>query len=349
MTLAEVAALVDGKLSGDPTAEITGVESLVRARSKHAAFFIDGPQRQRFTVCRAGVVLVKPGTAWPEKVGALIEVADPDEAFTKLYCHMLPLAARPAPGVHATAVVAATATVHPTAYLGPYVVVGEGASVGENCVIHSHCVLMEGVSVGARTFMYPHCVIREFVSMGADCLLQPGAVVGGDGFGYKVKDGGLKQVPQRGTVELGDDVHLGCNTTVDRARFGKTSIGRGTKIDNLVQVGHNVTIGNTCGIAALTGIAGSATIEDFVQIGGDAAISNEVTIGSGSKLLGRCGVDRDIEPNSTVYWSPARGAKETYRLFALFDRLPEIAKTVKRLEERMAELEQQGKHKSHGA
>lgn len=339
MTLAEVAEMVGGTLHGDPAAEVSGVESLKRARSKHVSFFIDGPHRASFLACRAGAVLVKPGTQKPERVGALIEVADPDEAFTRLYCSLLPEAAPPAPGVHPTAVVAKSAKVDATAHLGPYVVIGENAVIGAGAVVHAHCVVMEGSTVGDRSVLYPHCVLREFVTLGSDCLLQPGAVIGGDGFGYKVKDGSLQLVPQRGTVELGNEVHIGCNTNVDRARFGKTSVGKGTKIDNLVQVGHNVTIGNTCGIAGMTAIAGSVTIEDFVQIGGDAAISNEVTVGTGSKLLGRCGVDRDIEPNSTVYWSPARGAKETYRLFALFDRLPEIAKTVKRLEDKVAKLE----------
>ncbi len=339
ISLREVADLVGGKLtSGDPANTISGVENLVRARAKHAAFYIEGRLKSRFEACKAGVLLVKPGTPKPERVGALIEVADPDEAFTTLYQHLLPRPITREPGIHPTAVVDPTATVSESAHIGPYVVIGPGARIGDGAVIHAHCVIMDGSVVGDRCILYPHCVLRERTTIGANCLLQPGVVLGADGFGYKVKDGALHMVPQLGTVELGDDVHIGANTCIDRARFGKTSVGRGTKIDNLVQIGHNVTIGSTCGIAGMTGIAGSVTIGDFVHVGGGAVIANEVEVGSGAKLLGRCGIFEDVEPNQELYWAPADGKKETFRLFALFKRLPDMSKTVQRLERDVAAL-----------
>jgi UDP-3-O-[3-hydroxymyristoyl] glucosamine N-acyltransferase len=341
MTLAEVAALVGGAVEPREVAGavVSGVESLDRARGKHVTFYVEGPRKPLFIACRAACVMVRAGVAKPEKTGALIVCDDPDAAFTKLCEHWLPRPTRPKPGIHPTAVIGAGAEIAADASIGPYTVIGERVKVGARSIIHSHCSIMEGAVIGDDCVIYPGCVVREFVIMGRAVMLQPGAVIGGDGFGYKLRDGELKLVPQLGTVDLADDVHIGANSTIDRARFGKTVLGKGTKVDNLCQIAHNVRIGTGCGIAALSGIAGSAIIEDFCDFSGGTGVANDVTVGAGTKLRARAAVDRDLPPGSTMYWSPARPGKEVYRLLSIFEKLPELMKTVKRLEAAVALLE----------
>ncbi len=339
VSLAEIAECVGGVLEGDPQVLIEGFASLKNARKKHLSFFVAGiSKRETFEQTRAGCVLVKPGASKPEKALALIFVDDPDAAFTKVYDTYLKHPACPEPGIHPTAIVPESATVAEGAYLGPYVVLGEDVEVGEKSIIHAHCVLMEGVKVGRECTLYPHCVLREFVVLGDRVLLQPGAMIGSDGFGYKVQAGKLQLIPQRGDVKLHDEVHIGANSTIDRARFGTTSIGKGTKIDNLTQIAHNVQIGVSCGIAALSGVAGSTEIGDFVDISGGAAISNNIQLGSGSKFRMRSSVYSDVEPGSVVY-DLMLTKRQALVKAAFLKKLPKHLEDARRLEKRVAELE----------
>lgn len=340
LTLADIAHMVNGTLDGDPRAVISGVESLTRARKQHLTFYTGMGRKShaKFVACKAGCVLVKPGVEKPEKTAAMIFVEDPDGAFTAVCEKMLPHPRPVKPGVHATAVVAPSAKLGKNVYIGPYVVISEDVSIGDGAVIHAHCVLMEGVKIGAGCLIYPGCVLREFVILGERVVLLPGVVLGAEGFGMRFRNGMLEQVPQLGTVELEDNVLVGANSAIDRARFGKTRIKKDTKIDNLVQIGHNVEIGRACGIAALTGIGGSTVIGDFCNISGQAGIANDVEIGPGAKLLARCGVEGDVEPGAEVYFQPVMPGSAYQRNKIYTKRLPDLFERVKQLEAQLTKL-----------
>lgn len=336
LTLAEVAAITGGRLEGDPAAVVEGPESLTRARKKHITFFTgSGAHVDNYHASKAGCVLVKDGVEKPANVLALVRVTDPDEAFSKVYSRMLRHPKRPAPGIHPTAVISPSAKVDATAHIGAYAVLGDEVTIGANSIIHSHCVLMESSSVGANSVLYPHCVLREFVKLGNNVVMQPGAVIGADGFGYRFRDGELRQTPQLGNVELEDEVHIGANSSVDRARFGKTRVGKGTKIDNLVQVGHNVDIGMACGVAALTGIGGSTTIGDFADLSGQSGIPNDITIGPGAKLLARCGPYFDVPAGAEVFGSPPLPRRQFFTTNVLLERSPEVLRFLKRVAKKL--------------
>ncbi|NUQ35427.1 MAG: UDP-3-O-(3-hydroxymyristoyl)glucosamine N-acyltransferase [Planctomycetaceae bacterium] len=337
LTLQEVAAITGGTLDGDSATAISGVESLERARKQHAAFFVDkgSKNRRRFLACKAGCVLVTAGTAKPEKVGALVFVNDPDMAFIAL-CERFARTPAPQPtGVHPTAVVAKSAKISASASIGPYVVLGENVVIGDGTVIHAHSVLMEGVEVGKNCLIYPHCTIREFVKLGDNIKLQPGAVVGSDGFGYRFREGQVRAIPQVGTVELGDNVEIGANSCVDRARFGKTILRKDVKLDNLVQVAHNVEIGMGTTIAALSGIGGSSVIGDFCTLTGMTGIPDDLNVGAGSRLLASCGPYSDVPPGSEMYGQPAYPAREYLRIHASIPKLVNMLQEFRTFQRQM--------------
>jgi len=343
MTLAEIAELVGGTLEGDPDLVIEGVESLSRARKKHLAFFNKkNANVTQIENCKAGCLLADPGVEKPAKTLAIIYIAHPSDAFTQVYQRFLPAPPQPAPGVHPTAVIAESASVGEGAYIGPYAVISDDVTIGPGAVIHPHVVIMQGVSIGKNFRAYPGVVVREFCQLGDDVLLQAGAVIGTEGFGYTLREGELRMVPQLGIVKLEDDVHVGANCTIDRARFGQTRIGRGTKIDNLSQIGHNVSVGVACGIAAQTGIAGSVEVGDFCNLGGQTGIAHSVKIGAGSNLLARAGAITDVAAGTEVYDMPALTKREFFGRQISMQRLPEMMKLVRSLNQRVSALENSG-------
>jgi UDP-3-O-[3-hydroxymyristoyl] glucosamine N-acyltransferase len=242
----------------------------------------------------------------------------------------------PASGVHPTAVVAADARVDPTACVGAHVVVGPRSRIGARSVLHPCVVLYEDVTVGEDCALHAGAILREDTLLGDRVVLQPGAVIGGDGFGYEFDEQGrLEKVPQIGRVVLEDDVEIGANTTVDRARLGTTRIARGVKIDNLVQVGHNCEIGAHSAIVAQTGLAGGSVLGERVFVMAQAGVSNRARVGDGSFLGGRVGVFKDLAPGSRVWGFPAIAERAWHRSSAWFARLPELARRLREVERRV--------------
>jgi len=265
-----------------------------------------------------------------------IRVDQPRFAFFML----LKLSERPLPsadGIHPTAIVSAEATVDPSASIGPYAVVEKGAWIGPGARIFPYCYVGENCRIGARTVLYPHVTLYQDVTVGEDTILHSGLVVGADGFGF-VWDGSQRiKVPQVGAVKIGNRVELGANTTVDRATAGETSIGDGTKIDNLVQVAHNNRIGEHTVIAGCTGLAGSVEIGDRCVIGGMVGFRDHVSLGDDVFVAGMSGIEKDLAGPGQYFGVPALPGMEAMRIFKLHQRLPEIWNRLRELEKKVGQ------------
>ena len=308
LTLEAVAALTGGKiLSGDPELTVFGVASLLDASREEASFLGNEKYFQDFLHTSAGIVLVPPSLpAYPEHA-AFVEVDNPSIAFNALVKYFMASAYRFTPGIHPTAIIDPTASFNPDKiHVGAYTCIGAHCVIGDGTDIGNGCDIGDGVTMGENCRLHAHVTIRERCKLGNRVTIQPGAVIGSDGFGFLMGDNGrYVGIDQVGIVELGDDVDVGANTTIDRARFGRTIVGEGTKIDNLIQLGHNVVVGRHCIIVAQSGIAGSTKVGDYATIAAQVGISGHLNIGSKSTLGAKTGVLSDIPENSTYWGMPA--------------------------------------------
>lgn len=253
----------------------------------------------------------------------VLRAADLRLAFARAISVLHPAPVPPA-GIHPTAVVGAQAALGREVALGPYAVIGESCTIGDGVVVHAGCVLGRGVVVGEGSVLYPRVTVYDGCRVGSRVILHSGVVVGGDGFGYARDGVRYVKIPHVGTVVIEDDVEVGANTTIDRATLGETRIGAGTKIDNLVQIAHNVTIGPRTIIVAQVGIAGSAVIGADVTLAGHAGVGDHITVGDGATVLAKAMVSRDVPPGSVVSGQPARPHKEQLKLQAALARVPDL-------------------------
>jgi UDP-3-O-[3-hydroxymyristoyl] glucosamine N-acyltransferase len=332
LSLARAAELVHGRLDGEPTLAVRGIAPVDEAgpgqmgflARKRYARYVAGSRAGSFLVANELEALLPPGAA-------RVVVDDPYPALRTLLTHFHP--EEPiAADVHATAVLGHGVRLGAGVRVGPYAVLGDGASVGPDTRIGPHCVLGERTVVGARCVLHPHVVTYADTVIGSGVVLHAGARIGSDGFGYTPVDGEHRKMPQIGRAVVEDDVEIGANTTVDRGSLGDTVIGRGTKIDNLVQVAHNVRIGAGSLLAALVGIAGSTRIGSGVWIGGRASAINHLDIGDGAQIAFGSTVMRDVRAGETVSGSPSRPHREQMRRQALVGRLEKLVERVRRLE-----------------
>jgi UDP-3-O-[3-hydroxymyristoyl] glucosamine N-acyltransferase len=330
MTLAEVAGLVGGKLVGDGGVAISGVAGLVDAGPGHVTFLANPRYLPQLAATRAGGVLLRAEHAAACPRPAIV-VGDPDWAFAVAAERFAPPPVGPPPGVHPLACVAPGVRLGAGVSVGPFAVVEAGAVVGDGTAIYPHVYVGAEAEIGTGCLLYPGVVVRERVRIGNRVILHSGVVVGGDGFGYAVVNGEIRKIPQTGTVVVDDDVELGANTTVDRARFGATRIGRGTKIDNLVQIAHNVEVGEGCLFAAQAGISGSTRIGNRVMIGGQAGLVGHIEIGDGVQIGAQSGLAKGQPPGAVVDGTPARPVMPYHRAQAALQRLPDLLKEVREL------------------
>ena len=247
----------------------------------------------------------------------------------------------PAAGVHALAAVAADATVDATATISAFAVIGAGASIGARTIVHPHVVIGDGTTVGPDCILHAHVSIRERCTIGARVIIQNGAVVGSDGYGFAQRpDGTHEKIPQTAPVVIEDDVEIGANTTIDRPAVGETRIKAGTKIDNLVQIGHGVVLGKNVLLAAQVGIAGSTVVGDQVVFGGQVGVGGHLTIGDRTKAVGQSGITNSVDADAFVSGYPAIANSEWRRSSAVFRKLPEMRKQLRALEDRLRKLEE---------
>jgi UDP-3-O-[3-hydroxymyristoyl] glucosamine N-acyltransferase len=307
---------------------------LASARPGDLSFLGNAKYRGQVAGSAASVLLLPLDYEGTPVAGQVyLHVDNPSVALARLCARIeQTLWPRPAPGIHSSAVVAPSAHVDTSAYIGPLCVVEDGAHIGAGSVLQASVFVGRDALIGEGCFIMPGCVVATSCTLGQRVRLQPGVVIGSDGFGYEFVQGRHEKVPQIGTVAIGDDVEIGANTTLDRARFSRTVVGEGTKIDNLVQIAHNVTIGKHCILCSQVGISGSTTLEDYVILGGQAGIGGHITLGKGSKAGGQAGVSGDLAPGAYVNGTPAIPYMLERRLAVLHQRLPDLFKRVEALE-----------------
>lgn len=335
-TLEQIARLVGGTCDGPPGLCLERVAPADSADPRGIGFAESAEFWEKARASGIGALIVPPEA--PDLGKPCVRVANPRAAFGML----LHLADRPMPlekGIHGSAVVHADARVHPEASVGPYAVIEREAEIGPGVQVFPFCYVGEGCSVGEGCVLYPHAVLYRGVVLGPRTVVHSGAVLGADGFGYGWDGTRRVKVPQVGRVRVGADVEIGANTTVDRATMGETTIGEGTKIDNLVQVAHNVSIGRHGAIAAKSGIAGSSKVGDRVIMGGDVGVTDHVSIVDDVSLGARTGVEADIDEPGEYFGVPARPKREAIRAMLIYVKLPELAARIRELERRLRELE----------
>ncbi len=338
LTVSELAAHVGGNVIGDGGIKIQRVASLDAAGEGDIAYVEDEKLFAAAGTSKASCLIV-PQNA-DVKVPCRIEAKRPKLAFALMAELLHPAKERP-PFIHPTAVVAATAEVDASAYLGPHVAIEEYARIGAKTRIEAGAVVGAGVTVGRECVLHPNVVLYDGVSIGDRTILHAGVCVGADGFGYVRDDVSYHKFPQIGTVVIEEDVELGAYTCVDRGALGRTRIGRGTKLDNLVHVGHNCDIGARVVIAAQTGISGSVIIEDDCVIGGQVGFGDHIRVQSGAVIGSKAGVlpGKIVRPG--VWWGiPIQPLDEYKRLHAHLGRLPQLRDELKELRERLKELEE---------
>lgn len=329
--LAEIAGWVGGRLLGDGEAEIDGLRPLGEAGPRHLAFAAGAGAEAAARASGAGAVLV--ALAVEGFSGAQILVADPRAAYGEVLERLHP-PRRAVPGVHPTAVVEAAASVDPGAEIGPFAVVGAESRIAAGAMLGAHVVVGRGCEVGEGCLLHPHAVLYDGTRIGAGSIVHAGAVLGSDGFGYRPVGGVPRKIPQVGHVELGEQVEIGANTTVDRATLGVTAIGAHAKIDNLVQVAHNVTVGRGAILCAQSGVAGSTRLGDGVVLAGQVGVADHREVGAGARVSAKSAVLRDVGPGEDVAGIPAVPAGAWRRQQALLRRLAELAARLRRLERR---------------
>lgn len=340
--LEELAARVGGKVVGDGALRVEGVAPLEEATSAQLSFFTNKKYRQAFLASRAGAVVVDPGVELPPG-RTVIQVRNAYLAFANIATLFHPPRA-PVPGVAAGAVVDPSARVHPSAQVMPLATVGPGAEVGARTILCPGVHLGEGVRVGQECLLYPNVVVREGCVLGDRVILQPGCVIGADGFGFAFDTEGEGagprhyKFPQIGIVVVEDDVEIGANTCVDRAALGVTRIGRSTKIDNLVQIAHNVEVGPLSILVSQVGISGSTKLGMGVVAAGQVGIVGHLQIGDGARIGAQSGVTHDLDAGAAVSGSPARPHALWLKAAATFDHLPEMRKELRQLRKEVAAL-----------
>ncbi|HEY8165560.1 MAG TPA: UDP-3-O-(3-hydroxymyristoyl)glucosamine N-acyltransferase [Gemmatimonadaceae bacterium] len=329
LTAVGIAELVGGELRGEPSTVVDGVASLDRATPSQLSFLAQARYAPMLRDSHAGVVLVHRELAdTPGDVASRVIVDEPHSAMLSVLPQLYP-ETEFLPGIHPTAVIGRGARIGAGVRLDEYVVIGEGASIGEGTWIGAHSSVGARATIGVKSRLFPDVTVYADSSIGERVILHSGVRIGSDGFGYVFRDGRHEKIPHVGRCIIGDDVEIGANTTIDRGSIDDTLIGSGTKIDNLVQVGHNVRIGRLCMIMAQVGIAGSARIGDGVVIAGQAGLGGHISIGDRARIGGQSGVFGDVPAGQEWSGYPARPHRESLRASAA---LVKLAGMMKRLE-----------------
>lgn len=342
MKLREIAEKLGCRLEGEPSTEITGVAGIDHAGAGHLTFLANRRYSPQLKTTNASAVLIEEGVEFGREEGlaplAALRTANPYLAFAhaiELFC------AGPtyAPGVHATAVIAPSAKIGKGAHIGPYCFVDEGAEIGEGAVLHSFVTIYRDVKIGREFFAHAHAVVREGCRIGDRVVLQNGVVIGADGLGFaKRTDGTWHKMRQSGPAVLEDDVEVQANACVDRATVGETRVGSGTKIDDLVLVGHAAQVGANTMLCGQVGLAGSTKIGDNCILAGQVGTAGHLTVGDGAVITAQSGVPNDVPARALYSGYPAVENRQWLKMMAALNRLPELQKRVQALENELEEV-----------
>jgi UDP-3-O-[3-hydroxymyristoyl] glucosamine N-acyltransferase len=341
LTLRELAERLQGELQGDGEVCLSGVAGIMEAQAGEIAFFADRKLEEWLDRTQASALILPREIEFVRLPG--IRVADPRAAFRRAM-EIFQDGGRPIPaGVHASALIGRGTLLGADVAIGPNVVIGEACRIGDRVTILPGAVIGPDVAIGDDSLIYPHAVIWKGSRLGARVIVHGGAVIGDDGFGFLTRDGRHEKVPQLGCVVIEDDVEIGANTCVDRATTGVTRIGRGTRIDNLVQVAHNVRIGEDSILCAQVGIAGSTTVGRQVVLAGQAGVIGHIVVGDGAMVGAQGGVTKSVPAGEQVSGYPATQHALARRMYAALRHLPELVREVRQMRERLARLEERRK------
>lgn len=337
-TLQEIADLVGGVVKGDGAVVISGLSGIKEASCGDLTFLANAKYLPLLEKTRASGVLVSSGV----DTGSLacVVVENPSLSFSKIAEIFYESQGPVFKGIHPTAIIAEDVCLGQNVSVGPYAVIEPGAVILDNTLIYGLSYIGPKARVGKDCLIYPHVTLCDRVVLGDRVIVHSGTVIGSDGFGFSNVQGVNVKIPQIGIVEIEDDVEIGANVAIDRARFDKTVVGKGTKIDNLVQIAHNVRIGQNCLIVSQAGISGSTVLEDNVTLAGQAGLVGHITIGKNSVVAAKSGVPNSIPPDS-VYWGfPAKPIAQAKKVNAMVQRLPHYVEVILDLKKRIAELEE---------
>ncbi len=336
-TLGQIAERLGCELTGNAAAEIVGIATLENAGPQEVSFLTNPKYAGKVGQTRAAAIIA------PERLGntsaATLISRNPYLDFARALA-LFYQAPKPAPGIHPTAVIAASASIGPNAAVGPYAVVEEKTVIGANAVLHPHTVIYQGCVIGDDFTAHSHVSVREFSRIGHRVTLHNGVVIGGDGFGFaKDQNGRQNKIPQSGCTVIEDDVEVQTLTSIDRATLGETRVKRGAKIDSLCQIGHSCIVGEDNIICGQTGLAGSTTLEENVIMAGQTGSAGHLTIHKNAIVWAQSGLNRDVAEGAIVSGYPAFDSGDWLRSSAIYPKLPELMKTLRALERRVAELE----------
>ncbi len=335
-TIQELALLAGGTVDGDPSREVEGIASLENAGEKEITFLAEMKYLSRLQASRAGSAIVP--LSFPAFPKPVLRVANPYLAYAKVQAFFQQQTHSPR-GIDPRAFIAPGVKLGRDLSIYPFVYVGEGSEVADRTVLHPGVYLGESVRVGEDCVLHPNVVVMNRCTIGRRAIIHAGTVIGSDGFGFARDGARYVKIPQVGTVVIEDDVEIGANCAIDRAAMGETRIGRGVKTDNLVQIGHNVTVGENTVLVAQVGIAGSTQVGKGVALGGQVGVVGHIKIGDGAMIGAQAGVAHDVPPGQVFSGTPAFPHREWLRAQALFPRLPEMKKTLAELEKKIKELE----------
>ena len=337
MKLQDIAARIDCRLEGDGGIDIRGVAGIADAGPGDLTFFTNPKYAAQLRSTRASAVILAEN-AEPAPC-AMLRSRQPYLAFARAV-GLFDDGWKPPSGVHQLAWIGEQVVLGADVSIGPFAVIGDGVRIGDRTIVHPHVTIGRHTQVGDDCVIHARVSIRERIRIGHRVILQDGAVIGSDGFGFARRpDGSHEKIPQTGALAIEDDVEIGANTTIDRPAVGETRIGAGTKIDNLVQIAHGVSVGRNVLLAAQVGVAGSVTIEDDVTLAGQVGVAGHITLGKGVIATAQTGIPNSVEPGALISGYPAIPNRDWLRASAVFRKLPELKKRIAELERRIQELE----------
>lgn len=333
LELKKIAELVGGEVVGNADVSITGVAGINEARKGDITFlsnpkylaFLDETQASAVITSREVVSQTKP----------LIRTSNPSQAFTKVIAYFMPPSASKGAGIHPTAVIDKSVALGKEVSVGPHVVIEKDCRIGDRSILEANSFIGFGSVIGCDVHVYPNVTIREETQMGDRVIIHSGTVIGSDGYGYETIDGQHIKIPQTGTVKIDEDVEIGSNVSVDRGRFDKTWIKKGTKIDNLVQVAHNVVIGEHCLIISQAGISGSTKLGNGVVIAGQAGLVGHIELGDGVIVGASAGVTKSFPAGTVIFGQPARPSSEQKKIIVLTAKLPELFRELAEIKKKL--------------
>lgn len=334
--LSEINEIIGGELAGDPDIVITGISGIKEAKKGDITFLANLKYLSLLDSTQASAVITGRDLSSDKP---LLKTDNPSVAFAKIVDLAIKKDLSHPHGVSSESSIDKSARLAASVAVGAFTIIGEKVEIGNDSIIYGGCFIGSNVRIGKNCLIYPNAIIREDTEIGDAVIIHSGAVIGSDGFGYEITEGKRKKIPQIGKVVIEDDVEIGANTTIDRARFNKTIIGAGTKIDNLVQIAHNVEIGKDCILIAQVGISGSTVVEDEVILAGQAGIVGHIKIGKKAIIAAQAGVTKSVPPETKVSGYPAKPHRKAAKINACLQKLPELNKKVKELEAKIKILE----------